>query len=57
MKSDRTVRQCRICDHKEESRIDIREHLMDDHTLRERLDALSETAVRSETMDMAKVKA
>jgi len=46
---DVTIRKCVICGHKEKGRIDMTKHIQSEHTLRERVDALTENAPIEDT--------
>jgi len=46
---DVTIRKCRICGHKEKGRIDMTKHIQSEHTLRERIDALTENVTPEDT--------
>lgn len=41
-KHDRTLRKCRLCSNKEGGWIDMKKHLLEEHTLNERLEGLTE---------------
>jgi len=47
---DVTIRRCSICGHREEGRIDMTKHIREDHTLRERIDALTENVAPEDTL-------